>query len=113
MLNDVQNIITIIVSGTKYELEECADFEFMVMEGLKEPLPFEMIISSNPFDYMDTAFYKNIMYMGTDSVEPLDEILMEDGFSGVQAYLGCVALEEITGCKMLDVTDMSWSNRCK
>lgn len=110
-LADVENISSIIVSGTEYELEECTDFEFMVTESLKEPLPFEMIISSNPFDYMDTAFYKNIIYMGTDSVEPLDEILMEDGFSGVQAYLGCVALEEITGCKMLDVTDMSWSNQ--
>lgn len=93
-----------------YELEECTDFEFIVKESLKEQLPFEMVISSNPFDYMDTAFYKNIMYMGTDSVGPLDGMLMEDGFSRVHAYLGCVALEEITGCKMLDVTGMSWSN---
>lgn len=75
-----------------------------------EAYPVAGVASSNPYDSVDSEYYDNIISMGTEAVGPLEELMMSGGMPAAYQYVSAVALQEITGCDMAEVTGVSWSN---
>ena len=85
-------------------------FILMAKENANTPMSSEIIASSNPFDYVDSKYYEEIVSMGTKAIEPLEELLYSDEIDGVYKYVGAVALQDITECDLSKITGVDWSN---
>lgn len=86
-------------------------FREIAIEDTKNPSYDIMTLSSsNPWDYVDETYYDSIIKLGTDAIQPLDELMKSGEISGPYEYVSAIALEEITGCKMKDTQGHSWSN---
>lgn len=65
--------------------------------------------SSNPYDYTDNEYYKNIIALGTDAVPVLESMYKNGKLSGVNAYISALAIQEITNCNLYEKYDLDWS----
>lgn len=65
--------------------------------------------SSNPYDYTDNEYYKNIVALGKDAVPVLESMYKNGKLSGVNAYLSALAIQEITNCNLYEKYDLDWS----
>lgn len=65
--------------------------------------------SSNPYDYTDNEYYKNIIALGTNAVPVLESMYKNGKLSGVNAYLSALAIQEITKCNLYEKYDLDWS----
>lgn len=72
--------------------------------------PDPPITSSNPFDYVDKESYNNILAMGTDAINPLQEQIDSGELSAPCEYVCCALMQEVTQCYMLDAAGSSWGN---
>ena len=48
--------------------------------------------SSNPYDYTENEYYKNIVELGEDAVSVLQNMYKNKKLSGVNAYLSTLAI---------------------
>ena len=67
--------------------------------------------SSNPYDYVNTLYYKNIVKLGEDAVPVLIK-MHEDGklsYDGLDSYVASIAVQEITNCSLFDRYHLSYS----
>ena len=48
--------------------------------------------SSNPYDYTENEYYKNIVELGEDAVSILENMYKNKKLSGVNAYLSTLAI---------------------
>lgn len=81
-----------------------------LIEESRKELPLEVVISSNPFDYVDEECYNNIVAMGTDAVKPLQELMDSGELSAQCEFVCCALLEEVTQCHMDNGKEYGWTN---
>lgn len=43
--------------------------------------------SSNPYDSVDSEYYDNIISIGTEAIEPLEELMMSGGMPAAYQYV--------------------------
>lgn len=81
-----------------------------LIEESRKELPLEVVISSNPFDYVDEECYNNIVAMGTAAIKPLQELMDSGELSAQCEYVCCALLEEVTQCHMDNGKEYGWTN---
>ena len=64
--------------------------------------------SSNPYDYTENEYYKNIVELGEDAVSILENMYKNKKLSGVNAYLSTLAIQDITKCNLYEKYDLNW-----
>ena len=67
-------------------------------------LRVETVTSSSPYDYIDQQCYDRIVKLGMPAVEILEKKYETGELGGFDAYIAALAIQEITGCNMHDVT---------
>lgn len=67
------------------------------------------LTSSNPYDYTQNEYYKNIINLGEDAVFVLENMYKNGKLSGVNAYLSALVIQDITKCNLLDRYNIDWS----
>ncbi len=63
--------------------------------------------SSNPYDYIDNEYYDNIVALGEKAIPVLESMYKNSELTGVNAYIGALAIEEITGSRNFIWSDAS------
>lgn len=94
-----------------------ADFNYTNEEQIEKEITtnLEMITkvtdmtSSNPYDYTNNEYYKNIVNLGEDAVPVLESMYHDGKLTGVNAYLSALAIEDITGCDLYKEYNLEWS----
>ena len=84
--------------------------ERKIKENLKRIHEINNGISSNPYDYINNDYYKNIVNLGSDGVRAIIKMYENEELSGLDAYIGGIAIEEITGCNIKEKYHINWSN---
>ena len=67
------------------------------------------VTSSNPFDYTNNRYYKNIVNLGKKAVPVLEDMYKKGELTGVNAYLSTLAIEDIANCNLLEKYNLEWS----
>ena len=73
-------------------------------EAMNNGYSTETLLSSNPYTYIDNDYYRAIIALGFDAVGVLQNKSNMDGFSGLNSYISAIAIEEITKCKLSNIT---------
>lgn len=68
----------------------------------------ETLLSSNPYDYTKNKHFKNIVDLGMDAVEILQEKGKSDEFSSLNSYVAAIAIQEITGVDLYAITGVDY-----
>lgn len=80
------------------------DYNFAQLSALDT----STIISSNPYDYVDNEYYDNIVGIGIPAIEILEEKYVQGELVGLDAYIAGIAIQEISGLDLYDVTGEVW-----
>ena len=85
---------------------ESVSVEARVKKDMEKIMEYktETLISSNPYDYIDNEYYRDIVSMGMDAVEVLSKGVVDKEIGSLDGYVATIAVEEITG---LDITKIS------
>ena len=91
-------------------LEMCNydELENKISDNFKQVNNVSNLLSSNPYDYIDNEYYKNIVSLGKDAVPILEKMYKNRKLVGLNAYLSALAIEDITGCHLS--TKYNWSS---
>ncbi len=73
-------------------------------EAMNNGYTTETLLSSNPYTYIDNDYYRAIIALGFDAVGVLQNKSNTDSFSGLNSYISAIAIEEITKCKLSNIT---------
>lgn len=79
------------------------------LEKLSE-LDINIITSSNPHAYKDSENYDNIIKLGIDAVNVLEQQYANGELEGFNAYISATAIEDIFGISLSAITKNDWSN---
>lgn len=94
-----------------------ADFNYTNEEQIEKEIATNMEqiakvtdkTSSNPYDYTKNEYYKNIVNLGKDAVPVLEDMYNKGKFTGVDAYLSALAIQDITQCNLNEKYNLDWS----
>lgn len=94
-----------------------ADFNYTNKEQIEKEIATNMEqiaevtdkTSSNPYDYTKNEYYKNIVNLGKDAVPVLEDMYNKEKFTGVDAYLSALAIQDITQCNLNEKYNLDWS----
>lgn len=65
--------------------------------------------SSNPYNYTKNEYYKNIVILGNDAVNVLENMYKDKKLSGLNAYFSALAIQDITKCSLYEDYNLDWS----
>ncbi|MCH5265130.1 MAG: hypothetical protein J1F02_04470 [Lachnospiraceae bacterium] len=83
-------------------MAEQVEDKFALLDSELETDPL-LMAQSNPYLYRETEAYKSLVSLGMEAVPVIVEAMNEDTVpGGLQQYLAVIALEEITGTKILE-----------
>lgn len=71
-------------------------------------LSLQQITSSNPYDYINNEYYDNIVAMGFPAVQVIEEGYTSEHYTGLNAYIAGVAIQEITGMNLYECVGIDW-----
>ena len=90
-----------------YKNEEQIEKEILI--NLSEIRNITDTTSSNPYDYINNEYYKNIINLGENAVPILENMYNDGKLTGVDAYLSALAIEDISNCKLYKEYNLGWS----
>lgn len=96
------NYESVCAQKTSQNLEE------EIKENIKKILEINEGISSNAYDYIKNDYYKNIINLGPNAIPIL--VNMYEKESGLEAYIGAIAIEEISNCDIREKYGIRWSS---
>ncbi len=97
----------LIPNNTEAEKETYAAIIERNFEQMNEVQDEKTVLSSNPYDYIDNENYDNIVELGFEAVEILQDKGTKE-FSGLNAYIASIAIEDITGMDLYEVTGVDY-----
>ncbi len=107
-------IVTAVWGGygnneVKYSLAEEVDD---VLSSFDEEASLEgaKMYSSNPYDYKESKYYKQLVRLGLDAVPILSEKLCKNEVTGLNQYLVGLAIQDITGTDIAEATGDTWAS---
>lgn len=91
----------------KYSLAEEVDD---VLSSFDEEASLEgaKMYSSNPYDYKESKYYKQLVGLGIDAVPILSEKLCKNEVTGLNQYLVGLAIQDITETDLAEATGDTW-----
>lgn len=91
----------------KYSLAEEVDD---VLSSFDEEASLEgaKMYSSNPYDYKESKYYKQLVRLGLDAVPILSEKLCKNEVTGLNQYLVGLAIQDITETDLAEATGDTW-----
>lgn len=100
--------------GTKFACSEVEntsnkEIENKIMTNLDKISEVTDTTSSNPFDYTNNDYYKNIVNLGKSAVPVLKNMYKSGKLTGVNAYLSALAIQDITNCNLLEKYNLDWA----
>lgn len=96
-------------ANNKESVNNEENIEEVITENLKQIGEVSNTTSSNPYDYTNNEYYKNIIKLGKKAVPVLEEMYKDNKLSGVYAYISALAIEELTNCNLYEEYDLDWS----
>ncbi|MDO4376168.1 MAG: hypothetical protein Q4C33_03235 [bacterium] len=96
-------------SNNKQNTNNEENIEEAITENLKQIGEVSDTTSSNPYDYTNNEYYKNIIKLGKKAVPVLEEMYKDNKLSGVYAYISALAVQDLTGCNIYEEYDLDWS----
>lgn len=103
--------ICILIAGIIISMPKTQDTKAAIIdnfEKMSEELSPLTLTSSNPYDYVDNQYYDNIVNLGVDAIDPLNEIIESGEVSALEQYVATIALQEITECDLNQATGEDW-----
>ena len=98
-------------TGTTLAAE--VDKDYQGMESIVEEAvanESELALSSNPYDYTNNEYYKNLVSKGADILPILENKLESDEYdNGLLAYLTALAIEDVTECDLKEDLGRDWA----
>ena len=91
------------------ESNNTGDLETTIVFNLNKIGESSNATSSNPYDYTNNEYYKNIIALGIDAVPVLESMYKNEKLSGVNAYISALAIQEITNCNLYEKYELDWS----
>lgn len=91
--------------------EDTISCEAIICENLEEmanSYDTNTLISSNPYDYTDNEYYRNIVSLGFEAVPILMDKSEKKQITGVDSYVAAIAVQEITNCDLYEITGVDW-----
>ena len=85
------------------------EIEWKILTNLDKITEVTDITSSNPFDYTNNDYYKNIVNLGKSAVPILENMYKNDKLTGVNAYLSALVIQDITSCNLLEQYNFDWA----
>ena len=67
----------------------------------------DVLVSSNPYDYINNEYYRAIVDMGMDAVEPLTNNYLNNSTS-LNGYIAALAIIDITDTKVSEIMGEDW-----
>lgn len=95
--------------NNKENVNNEVNIEVVITENLKQIGEVSNTTSSDPYDYTNNEYYKNIIKLGKKAVPVLEEMYKDNKLSGVYAYISALAIEELTSCNLYEKYDLDWS----
>lgn len=74
----------------------------------KASLAGAKMYSSNPYDYKESKYYKQLVRLGLDAVPILSEKLCKNEVTGLNQYLVGLAIQDITETDLAEATGDTW-----
>lgn len=96
-------------SNNKENVNNEKNTEETITENLKQIGEVSDTTSSNPYDYTNNEYYKNIIKLGIKAVPVLEEMYNDNKLSGVYAYISALAIEDLTNCNLYEEYNLDWS----
>lgn len=85
------------------------NLENIIIETLKQISNESNMTSSNPYNYTKNEYYKNIVILGNDAVNVLENMYKDKKLSGLNAYFSALAIQDITKCSLYEEYNLAWS----
>lgn len=85
------------------------NLENIIIENLTQISNESNMTSSNPYEYTKNEYYKNIVILGNDAVNVLENMYKDKKLSGVNAYFSALAIQDITKCSLYEEYNLDWS----
>ncbi len=95
-------------SSQKNPAESCAAAVDKNFTLLSNAYSVETLLNSSPYAYIDNDFYRNIVSLGFDAVQVLQEKNADGEFSDLNSYIAAIAIQEITGCNLYSITGIDF-----
>ncbi len=94
--------------GVTYSLAEEVDH---LVDNFDEEISLEgaKMYSSNPYDYKESKYYKELVGLGLDAVPLLSEKMTNGETSGLNQYLIGLAVQDITETDIAEAVGESWA----
>ena len=96
-------------SNNKENVNNEGNVEEVITENLKQIGEVSNATSSNPYDYTNNEYYKNIIKLGKKAVPVLEQMYKDNKLSGVYSYISALAVQDITGCNIYEEYNLDWS----
>ena len=71
-------------------------------------LSVEQTLSSNPYDYINNEYYDNIVALGVPAIEVLEENYHNGVYTGLNAYIAALAIQDIANINLYKCTGTDW-----
>ena len=97
-------------SSQKNPAESCAAAVDKNFTLLSNAYSVETLLNSSPYAYIDNDFYRNIVSLGFDAVQVLQEKNADGEFSDLNSYIAAIAIQEITGCNLYSITGIDFES---
>ncbi|MCR5793690.1 MAG: hypothetical protein K6G65_11020 [Lachnospiraceae bacterium] len=77
------------------------------MDGILAKNP-EVLLSSNPYDYIDNEYYEDIVNIGMDAVNVLEDDIIEKEEASLDGYIAALAVQDITDVNISELYGEDW-----
>lgn len=85
------------------------NLENIIIENLTQISNKSNITSSNRYEYTKKRILQNIVILGNDAVNVLENMYKDKKLSGVNAYLSALAIQDIIKCSLYEEYNLDWS----
>lgn len=97
-------VICSVTLQTDTSLAAEIDENFTQMSNLS----VEQTLSSDPYDYINNEYYDNIIALGTPAMDVLEENYHSGGYTGLDAYIVALAIQDIADMNLYECTGTDW-----
>lgn len=96
-------------TNNKENVNNEENIEEVITENFKQIGEVSDTTSSNPYNYTNNEYYKNIIKLGLKAVPVLEQMHKDNKLSGVYAYISALAVQDLTDCNLYEEYDLDWS----
>lgn len=78
--------------------------------NLEKIMSVSDVTSSNPYDYTQNEYFKNIIAIGKQALPVIEEMYENKELNSLNAYIAALAIQEIADCNLYEKYNIDWIN---